>query len=80
VITSQPFTLEPVGIITPPPYWIAKGESGAYDIDLLQTSCTCKHWLFRLKDLPEPERRCKHIEAAREECLNIVLNNIKINV
>ena len=77
VSTTQPFTLKQTDSKFPPMRWQVKGGEATYNVDLLDSVCDCSHWRFRLFDKPEPERRCKHIEAARQHAIDLVILNTK---
>lgn len=51
----------------------------AHTVDLYAGSCTCEEYVFRLnsKDsqVPQAQRRCKHINAVREKVADMVIEN-----
>ena len=75
--TTQPFTLKQTNSTFPPLRWEVRSGSDRYQVDLLDSICSCSHWRFRLFDKPEEERRCKHIIAAREKAIDIVIKSMK---
>jgi hypothetical protein len=57
--------------------WEVRSGKDIYQVDLFDSICSCSHWKFRLFDKPEAERRCKHIEAARERAFQAVIDKLK---
>lgn len=75
--TSSQYTLKPTNSSFPAVRWDVKSKSAVYHVNILTSTCSCNHWQYRLYDKPEPERRCKHILAAREHALDLVINNLR---
>lgn len=56
---------------------VVSGANEQYLVNLSFDSCTCNHWVYRLSKKEGEERRCKHINLARQRLTDIIIAHEK---